>query len=266
MASALPLIPLAIALVVCPLCSQFEMKLDPRTTQAFDAYVQTVEQQLTRRWQGEGSFIASGSFSKDKQKMSRGDLVIAPGNSPNPMEVPDGLVHDWVGAVFIPDTTLEKVLATLQNFDRHSDIYPEILKSRMIKREGNDVSGYWRVERKQQFVPATYDIEQEAHYQQLGSGKWIGRDHSTIIHEVKDPGSKHESQFPVGEGLGLLWRLNAYWSLEASGGGVLAECRTVSLSRGIPGGMGWMIRPFIQNVPRESLTSTLRNTRKAVAK
>jgi hypothetical protein len=44
----------------------------------------------------------------------------------------------------------------------------------------------------------------------------------------------------------------------------MAECRTISLSRGIPSGMGWMIKPFIQNVPRESLTSTLRNTRKAV--
>jgi hypothetical protein len=28
--------------------------------------------------------------------------------------------------------------------------------------------------------------------------------------------------------------------------------------------MGWMIKPFIQNVPRESLTSTLQNTRKTI--
>jgi hypothetical protein len=70
---------------------------------------------------------------------------------------------------------------------------------------------------------------------------------------------------PSGEGLGLLWQLYAYWSLETSGRGVLAECRTVSLSRSIPSGMGWMIKPFIQNVPRESLTSTLRNTRRAAA-
>jgi hypothetical protein len=255
-----------LALMVCPLCSQFEMKLDPRTSEAFDSYVKTVERQLAQRWDGKSSFFASESSPKDKKQLLQGKLVITPGASPNPAEAPDGLIHDWVGAVFIPDTTLEKVLAVLQNFDAHSRIYPEILRSRMIKRDGNNLTGYWRVERKQQFVPATYDIEQQAQYQELSKGKWICRDHSTVIREVKDAGSKHESLFPAGEGLGLLWRLNAYWSLEASGGGVMAECRTISLSRGIPSGMGWMIKPFIQNVPRESLTSTLRNTRSAVAK
>jgi len=266
LAASVSLFTFALALAVCPLCSQFEMKLDPRTSQAFDSYAKTVEEQLAQRWAGEGPFLSSGESPKGKHRLLRGDLLITPGSSPNPIEVPDGLIHDWVGAVFIPNTTPEKVIATLQDFDAHSSIYPEILKSRMIKRDGNDLTGYWRVERKQQFVPATYDIEQEAHYQEVSKGKWICRDHSTVIHEVKDAGSQHESRFPAGEGLGLLWRLNAYWSLEASGNGVLAECRAISLSRGIPSGMGWMIKPFIQNVPRESLTSTLRNTRKAVEK
>lgn len=259
-------LPLALALVVCPLCSQFETKLDARTSAAFDTYVKSVEQQLAQRWEGEIPFLASDSSPKGEQQLLRGGLVITPATTPNPVEVPEGLIHDWVGAVFIPNTTLEKVVSTLQDFDTHASIYPEILKSRMIKRDGNDVLGYWRVEHKQQFVPATYDIEQEAHYQELSREKWICRDHSTVIHEVKDAGGKHESEFPAGEGLGLLWRLNAYWSLEASGTGVMAECRTVTLSRGIPNGMGWMIKPFVQNVPRESLTSTLRNTRRAVGR
>jgi hypothetical protein len=260
------LIAFALALTVCPLCSQFETKLDPRTSEAFDRYVSMAEQQLARRWDGEMPFLSSESEPKDKGQLLRGKLLIKPASSPNPTEIPDGLIHDWVGAVFIPDTTLQKVMAVLQDFNAHASIYPEILKSHMLKRDGNDLTGYWRVERKQQFVPATYDIEQEAHYQEVSAGKWICRDHSTLIREVKDAGGKQESLYPQGEGLGLLWRLNAYWSLEASGTGVLAECRTISLSRGIPGGMGWMIKPFIQNVPRESLTSTLLNTRKAVEK
>ena len=83
---------------------------------------------------------------------------------------------------------------------------------------------------------------------------------------MQDAGTKKEQDYPLGTGLGLLWRLNAFWSIEASGTGVLAECRTISLSRSIPSGMGWMIKPFIQNVPRESLTSTLLNTRKTIAR
>jgi hypothetical protein len=71
---------------------------------------------------------------------------------------------------------------------------------------------------------------------------------------------------PPGKALGLLWRLSAFWSLQVKGEGVMAECRTISLSRSIPGGMGWIIKPFIQNVPRESLASTLQNTRKTILK
>jgi hypothetical protein len=107
-------------------------------------------------------------------------------------------------------------------------------------------------------------VQQDAHYKEVAPGKWICRAYANDIREVQDAGTAKEKDYPLGEGLGLLWRMNAFWSIEASGNGVLAECRTISLSRAIPTGMGWMIKPFIQNVPRESLTSTLQNTRKTL--
>jgi hypothetical protein len=256
----------ALWLVVCPLCSQFETTLAPPTVSAFEAYMKKAEGDLDARWSGRDPFISFNVAPEDRRKIMKGDLVIRPASLPNPKDIPDGLIHDWVGAVYIPNTTIDKVLAVLQDFDRHSRIYPEIIRSRLVQREGNDITGYWRLERRQQFVPAVFDVLQEAHYQQIAADKWICRSHSKEIREVNDAGSSHESDFAPGEGLGLLWRLNAFWSLQASGTGVLAECRTISLSRSIPSGMGWMIRPFIQNVPRESLTSTLQNTRKVVAK
>ena len=152
----------------------------------------------------------------------------------------------------------------LHDFDRHAKIYPEIVRSRLVKQQGNDFTGYWRIERKQQFVPAVFDVQQDAHYKEVAPGKWICRAYANDIREVQDAGTAKEKDYPLGEGLGLLWRMNAFWSIEASGNGVLAECRTISLSRAIPTGMGWMIKPFIQNVPRESLTSTLQNTRKTL--
>jgi len=32
--------------------------------------------------------------------------------------VPNGLVHDWVGAAFIPNATLEIVLSVVHDYDR----------------------------------------------------------------------------------------------------------------------------------------------------
>ena len=170
-----------------------------------------------------------------------------------------------LGAVFIPNTTMQKVLGVLQDFKRHEQIYPEVIKSRLLRREGNDLIGYWRLQRKQQLIPVAFDVEQEAHYRQIGPGKWICSSYSRKISEVDNPGSPDEKILPPGEGQGFLWRLNAYWSLEAANDGVVAECRTLSLSRSIPAALSWAIKPFIQSLPRESLSSTLSNTRSAAA-
>lgn len=259
-----PFVTTAILLFSCPLCSQFETKLEPATVSAFEAHVNAVEQELDARWKGQAPFVSLDAEKEDHQQLLAGDLLVKPATSPNPIEISDGLVHDWVGAAYIPNTTVEKVLAVLQDFNNHANIYPEVVRSRLLKHNGNEIAGYWRLERKQQFVPAVFDVEQEAHYKQLAPGKWICRSYSTSIREVNDAGSGKESIEPPGQGLGLMWKLDAFWSIEASGSGVIAECRTVSLSRSIPSGMGWMIKPFIQNVPRESLASTLKNTRKAL--
>ena len=68
---------------------------------------------------------------------------------------------------------------------------------------------------------------------------------------------------PDGQGHGFLWRLNAYWRLEQQPDGVFAECHTLSLSRDVPSGLGWIIRPIIRDLPRQSLIDTLKATARA---
>ena len=70
---------------------------------------------------------------------------------------------------------------------------------------------------------------------------------------------------PAGHDSGFLWRMNAYWRLEEADGGVYAECVSVTLSRGVPTGLGWLINPFVRDMPRESLEATLEATRTAVS-
>ena len=258
---------LAVSLPVFPLCAQFAFstKVSPRTVREFDQYAQTVEQQLSMRWRGQRPFLSIGDLSSERENVLRGDLVIRPGSPDNPIPITDGLVHDWFGAVFIPNTTMQKVIGVLEDFDKHEQIYPEVIKSRLLRRSGNVVTGYWRLQRKQQLIPVAFDVEQEAYYRGVGPGKWTCRAYARKISEVDNPGTSREKVLPPGEGQGFLWRLYAYWTLETVNHGVLAECRTLSLSRSIPAGLGWAIKPFIQSMPRESLSSTLSNTRSAAA-
>ena len=134
--------------------------------------------------------------------------------------------------------------------------------SRTIRRNGNDLTGYWRLERKG-MVPVILNVQQDAHYEQIAPGKWICRAYARNITEIDGSLFTRGRKFPVGKGHGYLWRLYAYWSLEPYNDGVLAECRTLSLSRDIPPGLNWAVGPYVQQMPQESLTSTLRQTKKA---
>jgi hypothetical protein len=62
----------------------------------------------------------------------------------------------------------------------------------------------------------------------------------------------------------MVWRLNSYWLLETKQGGLYVECRAISLSRDIPFGLGWMIRPIVSTLPRDSLRATVEAARKAL--
>src|SRR5947209_10283817 len=63
--------PLALALVVSPLCAQlpFSTKLKPRTVREFDQYAQTVEQQLSTRWQGKRPFLSVAELRSDQESV-----------------------------------------------------------------------------------------------------------------------------------------------------------------------------------------------------
>ena len=73
-------------------------------------------------------------------------------------------------------------------------------------------------------------------------------------------------ELPVGRDGGYLWRLNTYWRLLERDEGTYLQCESVSLTRGIPTGLGWLVGPFVTSIPRESLAFTLETTARAVRK
>ncbi len=243
---------------------QFVTHLKPATLAGFEQYSKAVETELGQRWSGKKPFLQAEDSRMELDRVLAGEFVIkeAPGQQPIP--VPDGLIHDWTGSVFFSRANIADVLKTLENFDAHKNIYPQVLDSRTIRREGHDVTGYWRLQQKG-IVPVSFNVEQEAHYRQISPGKWVGRVYARHIAEINPGLFAHGREYPAGEGHGYLWRLYAYWSLEPRNGGVLAECRSLSLSRDIPEGMAWAVNPFIQKMPLESLKSTLEATRQALS-
>ena len=84
------------------------------------------------------------------------------------------------------------------------------------------------------------------------------------MNEIDDAGTPNERVKPVGQDGGYLWRINSYWRVLERDGGTYIQCETITLSRGIPFGLGWAIGPFVTGIPKESLEFTLTTTRTAL--
>jgi hypothetical protein len=199
------------------------------------------------------------------ERLRQGEVVIEK-QGDTPSEISGGLIHDWVGTVLIPKVTVVQVLALVQDYDRSNEHYaPDVVKSRLVSHKGDDFQVFMRLH-KHKIVTVVLDTNYDVHYGRLDATHQFSLSRSTRVSEIANPGSPDERTLPVGHDHGFMWRLDSYWAFEQVHDGVLVECEAISLTRDIPSGLGWMIGPFVNSIPRESLQFTLGATRKALVK
>src|ERR1051326_3261403 len=98
-------------------------ELKQKTTAAFDRYVAATEARFAGELRPDGPFLyVDGLSAAEKAKASdpikQGEILVekletrTPGVSSN---VPDGMVHHWVGLVFIPGVTLASTLPVVKD-------------------------------------------------------------------------------------------------------------------------------------------------------
>src|SRR5205807_8286533 len=104
--------------------------------------------------------------------------------------------------------------------------------------------------------------EHPAVYRTFDATNAQSRGIATRIAELESPGTDKEKEKPIGDDSGFMWRLNGYWRFHETPQGVYLECESLSLSRAIPAGLAWMIKGFVESVPRESLEKTMISIRK----
>lgn len=240
------------------------VQLNPRTREAFDTYIHHAETEMEQTLHGSRAFLWSELTRERSQEVGTGQVVAQFWSGRGPVKVPNGLIHDWIAAVFIPDSTIHKIFAVIQDYDNHKNIYkPEVIDSKLISRDGNDFQMYLRLLKKK-IITVVLDTDHEVHYRPVNRTRWVCRSYTTRIAEVENAGSRNEHMLKPDTGYGFLWRLYSYWRFEERNAGVVVECRAISLTRDVPFGLGWAIEPIIQKLPKESLINTLEATRQAL--
>jgi hypothetical protein len=273
-----------LAIVIAGLClpapPTAAADLEPITLEGFNHYVQLVQRHIDTQLSSHEPFLFIDRLPLDRRTVTEGQLrsgqvVIerldanqsdGSGEPSKPILVPGGLIHHWIGTVFIPRATLADTLRLAEDYDHHQQYFrPDVIWSEILRHDGNDFTIRLRLYKKK-MITTVLDTEHVVHYQIVDDTHAWSQSHTTRIQEVDNAGEADERLEPVGHDRGFLWRMNTYWRFEESDGGTYVECQSISLTRDLPTGLGWLVGPYLTSVPRESLTFTLASTRSAVEK
>jgi hypothetical protein len=244
--------------------------LPAASAEVFERYARFIEARLDDERAGRLPYLWIDRLSPAKQqearmRAQRGEVVVhrieTPGHAGG---LSAALCHHWMGTVFLPGARVEQVVEVMQNYDRYKDLYrPAVRRSRVLSRDGGQFQVSLQLFMKK-VISVVLNTESDVTYLEVDPDRMQVRSRSTRIAEVTGAGTPDEREEPVGHDSGFLWRFNNYCSLEQRDAGTYVQCESLSLTRDIPFGLGWMIGPFVTSIPRESLEFTLLSLRNAL--
>ncbi len=244
-------------------------ELQKKTLTAWDEYVRLTEERITKELNSSSGFLAQDFQAVPKAQMERdaalsGQILVEKMKTLNPrgrkIKVPAGTIHHWRGSVFIPDVDLESVLAQVRNPAQQKDLQEDVLESRILEESDDSLRLYLKLVRSK-IVTVTYNTEHLVEYQRHGEGLASSRSIATKVAELEDAGTPAEREKPEGKDHGFLWRMSSYWRYQQVDGGVLVECESLTLSRGVPVILLPFVKSIITGVARESMQRTLSSMR-----
>jgi hypothetical protein len=198
-------------------------------------------------------------------KVRAGQIVVSPIGPQNPKKVPSGLIHDWIGAAFIPHVTLNDVMAVARDYGRYKEMYqPTVVDSKAIATGETKDRYSMLLMNKSLFLKTAFDSDYESSYVQVDDRRAYSVTRTTRVQEIEEYGSPAQRLLQEGEGSGVIWRLFGVTRFVERDGGVYLELEVIGLSRDIPASLRWLVEPMVRRVSRGSLSTSLRQTESAV--
>jgi hypothetical protein len=266
-------IPLLLLVLISGQGDALAAKLEPATIRAWDRYYQWADARVRQQVEQGGKFLFQDYLPDpekaqvDKtlraggivvQKITRG--IVPAGEK---FKVPDGtILHVW-GSVLLPKIKMPELMRFLQDYDHHGGRFKDVERSKLISRDGDNFKIFYRLSRSKSFVTAFYNTDQEVEYRTLDAKRVFSKSVATRIAELDNPGTPREKEKPIGDDRGFLWRLASWWRFQETDQGVIVECESASLSRGIPEIVNWIpgLAGYIQSTPVESMESVMEGVR-----
>jgi hypothetical protein len=241
-------------------------ELGQQTLNAWNEYIRQADSRMAQRLHGAACFLWIDEDPGRRDRVRHGEIVVEPASNSIPQKVPQGLIHDWLGAVFIPNTTIGAVFKMLSDYGKYDQVYnPAVISAKLLGNAGATRKFSLLLAEKAPFVTAAISSEYASHTVQVDPHHWYTITYSTRIQQIDDYGKARQHELPPDQGAGYIWRLYSIQRLEEKDGGVYSELEAIALSRNVPFELQWLVRPILQHLPRNSMIGTLEKTRNAVS-
>jgi hypothetical protein len=240
-------------------------ELKQETVNAWQEYVQSATARMQECLRPENHFLTIDNEQDSLTRVRSGEILVSPGGSGSLKKIPSGLIHDWLGTVFIEHATLNNVLSVVRDYDRYKVFYPpSVVDSRAIARGGREDRFSMVLMNKSIFLKTALDSDYECSYVRVSDRRWYSISETTRIQEIENYGAPGQRVLREDEGNGFIWRGFSITRFEERDGGVYIELEAIALSRDIPISLRWVVEPIVRRISTTSLTTSLRQTEDAV--
>lgn len=239
--------------------------LQPQTVQAWETYLREAGACMQARLNSGKPFMWIDEALDRRSRVRRGEIVIEPLVAGGAQTVPNGLIHHWIGAIFIPNATLESLQNVVHDYGRYKEIYkPAVMEAHSVptSTEGEEFSMTWQ--RHVLFVTAALQARYRVHDFDIDAHRGYSLADATSVQEIEDYRRPSEHVLPPGTGNGFIWRIHSISRYVERDGGVYLEVEAIALTRDIPGSLRWLVVPVVNHLSINSLSTTLSQTRQAV--
>jgi hypothetical protein len=241
------------------------LELQPATLKAWNDYIRNADSNMQTRLNGRQPFLWVDETPGRGALVQRGKTEVAPAVGNGIISVPGGLIHHWIGAVFIPGASKTSLRAVFRDYDRYKEYYkPVVADSKKLPGNGSDERFSMTWSHRVLFVNAAIEAQYQAGDFAVDARRGYNIATTVQVREIEAYGQRDERLLPPGQGNGYIWRMQGIARFEERDGGVYLELEAIALTRDIPGSLRWLVSPVVNHLSINSLTTTLRQTRDAV--
>jgi hypothetical protein len=195
--------------------------LKTETIQQWEEYIKIADRRNADHLAGGRAFLTSDEIPGQSAKLRDGAIVVRPADPHTPLNAPSGLIHDWIGAAFIPNATLAEVLPILRNYDRYKEYYrPHVTESRRIAATKVEDQFSLLLVNRSLVAKIALDMSYQTSLTRVDDRRCYSIGEATRIREIADYDTPAQHMLPENHGIGLIWRLHNINRIEERDGGV----------------------------------------------